>query len=729
MSPAYGEVDVIAKKEMPMDNETTRISDQTQEDTRLSGLKTMNERRKRSAHSYACVFREEIKETKCKITVLIGKDGIAKSMSNCINKKKTSFTVKDYAALPINDECAGLRFTMDLTVKGQEANVLKVTWKSISQQLRECSTKEKPLKRKLTRTNNDAAKWMKRVPAQMRMNEMSIPGTHDSMAYKGVLPTIYVICQDINLQNQLAHGVRFFDIRLGVKDGKLGAYHGDKGDRVSFLNSYFSEIMYTFNKFLSSNPSEAVIFRYKWETGPKTGFCRIFDTLINKYKQIIWDYGNSGDKGSDYPKLEEIRGKIVIMRVNINCSGVRFNMKELDNYEGATGTNPFTNVPFVTKPQMVQSRVRSSRKKGMNTAEIRRILSTNDICNLTNTQRTGISPRWMGGWIQDTFINPIVEHVYDPVIKPVVEAVDEHAIKPAAELGGEGAGIIANWLLGGLFEASSAYKKELTDALKVAKGYKFKNDLIMIWPSAVVQDKLGPKGFADDVNPHLKSYLKNDDKYGRTGIVVFDFITDSDLPSLIFKKNWRGIGTSADYSFCSESNPCSAEQGHCENHKECKGDLKCGTDNCRKIHGNDATILSDCCYLPVGVGLSRDWSYCSGLHKCDEGEGDCDKDSDCKAGLKCGNNNCRSFFSKAHSFADCCERDKGIGSPSDWNFCTSAKPCDEGYGDCDNDSHCKSGLTCGNNNCKTFHPNAHASADCCKKKPWAGWGIGWGWGF
>jgi len=287
-------------------------------------------------------------------------------------------------------------------------------------------------------------------------------------------------------------------------------------------------------------------------------------------------------------------------------------------------------------------------------------------------------------------------------------------------------------VLGRLYEVSSAYKKELTDALKVAKGPKFKNDLIMIWPSAVVQYKLGPKGFADDVNPHLKSYLKNDDKYGRTGIVVFDFITDSDLPSLIFKKNWRGIGASADHSFCSESNPCSAGQGDCDNHKECEEDLKCGTNNCRKIHGNDATSLSDCCYLPVGVGLSGDWSYCSGLHKCDEGEGDCDDDSHCKAGLKCGNNNCRSFFSKAHSSADCCEKDKGvkpgIGSSADWNFCTSAKPCDEGYGDCDNNSHCKSGLTCGNNNCKTFHPNALASADCCRKKTWTDWVIA-SWGF
>jgi hypothetical protein len=29
------------------------------------------------------------------------------------------------------------------------------------------------------------------------------------------------------------------------------------------------------------------------------------------------------------------------------------------------------------------------------------------------------------------------------------------------------------------------------------------------------------------------------------------------------------------------------------------------------------------------------------------------------------------------------------------NYCTSSLPCSEGFGDCDSDSECKSGLTCG----------------------------------
>jgi len=717
LSKAYGEVDVIADKEMSMDNETTsiKISNQTQGNTRSSGLKTMNQRHKRSAHSYACVFREEIKQTKCKITVLIGKDGITKSTSNCKNKKKTSFTVKDYAALPINDECAGLRFTMDLTVKGQKANLLKVTWKPISQLLRECLPKAKPSKRKVPRSNNEASNWMKRVPDQMKINEMSIPGTHDSMAYKGVIPTIYVICQSIDLQNQLAHGVRFFDIRLAVKDGKLGAYHGDKG-MLSFLDSFFSEIMHTFNQFLSSNPSEAIIFRYKKETedGSESYFCSLFNTVIHKYNKIIWNYGKSGDKGSAYPKLEEIRGKIVIMRVNINCSGMNFDMKELDNYEGreTTEKNPFTNVPFVTPTQMVQSKVRSSRKKDMNTAKIRKILSSNDICNLTNTRRAQISSR-----------NWFVEHIWEPVKENVVEPVMETFVEPVLEGAGEGIGELANWVLGGFFEASSAYKKELTDALDVANGNEFKNDLVMIWASAIVTHKLGPEGFAKDVNPHLRSYLKND-KYGRTGIVVFDFITDSDIPSIIYKKNWRGIGTSADWNFCSKSDPCSKGQGDCDYDNDCQGELICGENNCKDIHGNDAASLADCCHLPVGVGTSRDWNYCSiGWFKCGEGQGDCDKDYECKWGLRCGRNNCQSFFSKAASDADCCEKNigekPGDGSSADWNFCTSDKPCDLGYGDCDTDKDCKAGLRCGINNCRKWHKNAHHLADCCEKKPWS----------
>ena len=39
------------------------------------------------------------------------------------------------------------------------------------------------------------------------------------------------------------------------------------------------------------------------------------------------------------------------------------------------------------------------------------------------------------------------------------------------------------------------------------------------------------------------------------------------------------------------------------------------------------------------------------MEKCGENEGDCDKDSHCKSGLKCGNNNCPSGFPSSF---DCC---------------------------------------------------------------------------
>ena len=34
-------------------------------------------------------------------------------------------------------------------------------------------------------------------------------------------------------------------------------------------------------------------------------------------------------------------------------------------------------------------------------------------------------------------------------------------------------------------------------------------------------------------------------------------------------------------------------------------------------------------------------SCCKSTNQCDVDEGDCDSDSDCKAGLKCGSNNCK----------------------------------------------------------------------------------------
>merc|ERR1712223_580698 len=50
--------------------------------------------------------------------------------------------------------------------------------------------------------------------------------------------------------------------------------------------------------------------------------------------------------------------------------------------------------------------------------------------------------------------------------------------------------------------------------------------------------------------------------------------------------------------------------------------------------------------------------------------------------------------------------------------CKPSEPCDVGMGDCDRDSDCMAGLTCGNNNClrdySSTGSNWGRAADCCE---------------
>jgi len=62
-------------------------------------------------------------------------------------------------------------------------------------------------------------------------------------------------------------------------------------------------------------------------------------------------------------------------------------------------------------------------------------------------------------------------------------------------------------------------------------------------------------------------------------------------------------------------------------------------------------------------------------------------------------------------------RKTGRGTATDWAFCTEGS-CHVGQGDCDFNSDCKEGLRCGRDNCKDFHSDAHRSADCCEPEKW-----------
>ena len=162
-----------------------------------------------------------------------------------------------------------------------------------------------------------------------------------------------------------------------------------------------------------------------------------------------------------------------------------------------------------------------------------------------------------------------------------------------------------------------------------------------------------------------------------------------------------------DPSCCNiKTEKCGENEGDCDNDSHCKAGLKCGTDNCPSVFPSHY----DCCYKPSGnnsdctASTPKDPSCCNKkTEKCGENEGDCDNDSHCKAGLKCGTDNCPSGFP---SLYDCCYK------PSSIVYCGEAIKCGENEGDCDNDSHCKAGLKCGTDNCPSNFPSYY---DCCYK--------------
>jgi len=197
-----------------------------------------------------------------------------------------------------------------------------------------------------------------------------------------------------------------------------------------------------------------------------------------------------------------------------------------------------------------------------------------------------------------------------------------------------------------------------------------------------------------------------------------------------------------DWSCCTSSSPCDVGGGDCDYDSDCSGDLTCGNNNCKRDYsspGSNWHSVADCCETPPprcsGVPYT-DWSCCTNSEPCDVGGGDCDSDSHCMAGLKCGNNNCKRDFSSSGSnwarSADCCETAPTTttsapappcsGDPTtDWACCSSSSPCDVGGGDCDSDSDCAGDLTCGNDNCKRDYSSAGSNwsrfADCCEAAP------------
>ncbi len=153
-------------------------------------------------------------------------------------------------------------------------------------------------------------------------------------------------------------------------------------------------------------------------------------------------------------------------------------------------------------------------------------------------------------------------------------------------------------------------------------------------------------------------------------------------------------GSDGDWNYCRSDCTCAEGEGACDNDAECDSGLVC-VENLGSAYGLDWWIdvcapASSC--HPSDLG---DWNYCTTSCPCSEGEGACSSDDECEAGTWCASN--RGATYGLDWWVDVCVPDATSCHPSDngsWNYCHSDCTCAEGEGGCDSDAECDAGLTC-----------------------------------
>ena len=159
----------------------------------------------------------------------------------------------------------------------------------------------------------DGPCWMKYVDDNKFLDELSIPGTHDSGTCSVDNDTepqsSQVKCQQDYIPTQLLEGIRYFDIRLGKGDNP-GIDHG-----IFYLLKkdgnylHLSDVIGYFKTFLNENPSEALIMLASRGNDEATD-----ESITTAFAKVMADNPNLFYTSSHVPTLGEVRGKIVLLR-------------------------------------------------------------------------------------------------------------------------------------------------------------------------------------------------------------------------------------------------------------------------------------------------------------------------------------------------------------------------------------------------------------------------------
>ncbi|MBO6523997.1 MAG: hypothetical protein JJ971_09235 [Balneolaceae bacterium] len=163
--------------------------------------------------------------------------------------------------------------------------------------------------------------WMKTLSPTTTIDNINLPGTHDTAAINGNFRTPYA-CHFYSTTDQLNGGIRLLDIRLKVKKTIGGSYyfntcHSDHGLYLN-INEYqsFTSLMDECKDFLTANSSEAIVMSLKFDDW--NGYGSDSTAVLNALKSVLANYPVYTQAAtSGLPTLSTVKGKIVLInRIN-----------------------------------------------------------------------------------------------------------------------------------------------------------------------------------------------------------------------------------------------------------------------------------------------------------------------------------------------------------------------------------------------------------------------------
>ncbi len=156
--------------------------------------------------------------------------------------------------------------------------------------------------------------WMASLSDDLLLSQITLPGSHDSGACNNVGINAFAATQTYTVEEQLAFGVRAFDIRLQNKSEGLKIFHGDFDQNI-----LFSEIIEVYHAFLEAHPAETIVMFVKNEGDDDITFCDVLHPVLEQDDMFFLEDRN--------PTLGEVRGKVVFIRRYFSLVSIGINAK------------------------------------------------------------------------------------------------------------------------------------------------------------------------------------------------------------------------------------------------------------------------------------------------------------------------------------------------------------------------------------------------------------------